>query len=106
MERILYEEKTATIRMRIVVYESDEGKIVVHGHDIGEMVKKLKDKDDYEYFLTIEEEEVSLLKEKLGQSTTAELLNLFEQEYSTDKAVSQIQKRLESLGVKSQFSSW
>lgn len=106
MKRTLYEEKNADIWIKIVVHESDEGKIIVEGHDSGPRVKSIKGRDDYEYRLTIEKEEVSSWKNKLGLANTQELFTWLEKEYSTDKIISHLKKRLESLELKAQFSSW
>lgn len=88
-----------------MISESDDGGILVHGHDMGERVKQIKGSDDYEYFLAINEEEVFLLKNKLGLKTTKELFNWFEQAYSTERAFSQIRERLKDLGLNPKFSS-
>ncbi len=106
MRKTLFDKKDDSIWIKIVIYESKNGKLMVHGHDSGKIVQKIKDSYDYEYYISITAEEVEQLMRKLKLDDKHELFNWFEKEYSTDKAVSQIKAKLDELDIKYQFSTW
>lgn len=106
MKRTLFQQKNNSISIKIEIYKTNDEKIIIHGHDIGKIVKKIKHKSDYEYYVTIEKEEIQSLIEKVGLKNVEELFDWFIKNYSTDKAVSQIKAKLEELQIKYQFSTW
>lgn len=106
MGRKLFESKTKSIWIEIKVYESDEGQIIVYGHDSGKVVKALKRSYDYEYYVTIEPKDKQQLLDQLNLDTTESLFDWFEQHFSHDKAISQLKKQLDEWGIAYQFSTW
>ena len=106
MRRILFESKTEFLWIKIEVYQMEDDKVVIHGYDSGKIVKEIRHKFDSEYYLTIKKNAVLKLRDKLGLKNVKELFDWFEKEYSTDKAVSQIRKKLNELKIENKFSIW
>lgn len=106
MKTKLFQSKTNNLWIEIEVYESKEGQIIVHGHDSGKVVQELKRSYDYEYYVTIAPKDKQQLLKQLDLKTTEALLYWFELHFSNDRAVSQIQKKLDELGIEYQFSTW
>ena len=106
MRRTLFQEKNSSIWIKIDIYKTDDEKIVIHGHDSGKVVNTIKDRYDYEYYLTIEKEDIPSLIEKVGLKNIEELFDWITKNYSTNKAVSQIKEKLEELQINYQFSTW
>jgi len=104
--RTLFEEKNSSIWIKIDIYLTDEEKILVHGCDSGEIVKKLKQQFDYEYYLTIEKEEIQLLMDKLKLNSPEELIDWFVDNYSINGAVSKIKELLGKMEVSYKFMVW
>lgn len=106
MKTILFEEKTTRLWIKIELYDTKDNQLIIHGHDIGEAVKSIKGRYDYEYIITIEEASVQELLTKTNLSTVTALIGWFIIHFSTDTAVSEIRKELERLSVPYDFFTW
>lgn len=106
MKTILFEEKTARLWIKIELYYNKDNQLIIHGHDSGEAVKAIKERYDYEYFITIEAADVQQLLSKINLSTLTALSGWFIENFSTHTAVSEIRKELERLSIAHEFSTW
>lgn len=106
MRTTLFEQKTPNIWIKIEIYINEDKNLVVHGCDSGKVVKQLKQRDDYEYYVTIKEKEIPQLKSIIGVVEDNEMIDWFQQNFSTNSAVSDIREELTRLKVKHQFFTW
>lgn len=65
---ILYEFKDANISVIMSVYFNDANKLIFEGYDIGKKVANVMHKTVYEYFYSIESEEVKKIATLLNSS--------------------------------------
>ena len=106
MKTTLFESRTPDIWITIKIYENSNEAIVIHGHDLGKRVEKIKGRRDYEYFLTIKKEEVANLMQQLNLNTKEALLGWFVINYSVHNAVSAIREKMEAMSINCSFSTW
>ncbi len=130
MKKTLYELKTERIWIKIDVYDTPDGRIVVHGHDSGKTVQELMDNYDYEYFIEIKKEAVQDLTEKLSakkegntiegvvqnlieklsskrkKKTIEDVINWFAKHFSHHEAIFEIKEELKDMDVDFTFSTW
>ncbi|MDC8004830.1 hypothetical protein POV27_12270 [Aureisphaera galaxeae] len=67
MEKItLYEFESPSIKISMEIYFNENNQLIFDGYDIGETVKDLMGDSDYEYYYTIEFEEVKKIAALLG----------------------------------------
>lgn len=109
--KTLYEEKREGLHVVITAEERDGGALVIAGHDVGEVVKSIRGDSDYEYYLTVNKDEVHKLMHKI--STTEgiapnfpDLLDWLAARYNDEYCFSKIQELLKGMGVEAEFSCW
>lgn len=62
MEKVtLYHQKSPGLTVSIKIYFTEDDKLMLDGYDFGSVVEDLKGKDDYEYCLTVEPDEMEKL---------------------------------------------
>lgn len=111
LKKTLYELKHEAIWIKIEVHATHDGQIIVYGHDRGKVVKKIKQNYDYEYYLTIKQEQVQELIARISaiektNLTKEQLIDWLVFHFNTDKAVSKIQAQLNEWAITFQFSTW
>jgi hypothetical protein len=106
MKTTLFESRTPDIWITIEIYENSNEEIVIHGHDLGKRVEEIKGRREYEYFLTIEKEEIPNLTQQLNLNTKEALFSWFAINYSVHNAVSAIREKMEAMGINCSFSTW
>lgn len=109
--KTLYEEKRKGLHVVITAEERDGGALVIAGHDIGEVVKSIRGDDDYEYYLSVNKEEVQKLMQKISTAegiapTFPALLDLLAARYDDEYCFSKIQVLFKEMGVEAEFSCW
>lgn len=102
----LFEEKNDRIWIKIEAYFNKDQQLVVHGCDSGKTVQELKQRYDYEYFVTVEPAAVQQLQAQLGAADQGAVLDWLTQNFSKNTAVSALKKELDALGIPYQFSTW
>lgn len=91
MEKIiLYKEESENIKISMEMYFNEKGQLIFDGFDIGKTVKEIWGDSDYEYYYTIEPEEVKKLFPLFGIATSDKksLLLEIEKRFKGNKAYS------------------
>jgi hypothetical protein len=104
---ILFQMETPTIKVDIQAYFENE-KLIIEGYDIGKSVKDWFGDSDYEYRMTIHEEEVkklySLMEVQEGDKEV--LLKTIADHYNTNSCYSEFMEFLTKNGIKFESFSW
>lgn len=106
----LFEENRPEIQISIVM-KINGGRLEVTGMDYGKLVFDIHGKSDYEYNLSVTEEQKEQLKQKLQVEddsilTDGDLLQWFQRHYSKNEAFSEIQNLLKRLDIKYEVFIW
>ena len=108
---ILYAEKREGLDVIITAQKSDTGGLIIAGYDVGEVVKSIRGDSDYEYYLSVNKEEVQKLISKISTRdgiapNFSALLDWLAAHYHDEDCFSKIQALLKALEVEAEFSSW
>ncbi|MCP4439575.1 MAG: hypothetical protein GY810_11590 [Aureispira sp.] len=101
---ILYELKTAELKVTITATLSDDGSLLVEGYDVGKTVKRLKGSIDYEYSLKVETTDLPQLLVALQLQDAKGLLAVLQERFNNNYAFSSLRSFLDEKGIEySQF---
>ena len=106
-ELTLFDFKSDSIHINIVA-RFENGNLIIDGYDIGKTVEEAWGDSDYEYILTIHQEEVSLLCEELKINTHDHHLILQEiaKRFQGNTCFSDIEKFLTDKKIKYERFTW
>lgn len=104
---ILFHLETPTIKVDIQAYFENE-KLIIEGYDIGKSVKDWFGDSDYEYSMTIHEDEVRKLYPlmQVREGDKEALLRAIADRYNTNSCYSEFSEFLTKNGIKSERFSW
>ena len=107
MKLELYQLKNESIWCTITADLSD-GKLCISGQDLGRRVMELLGTDEYEYFLSLDEENTRKLFESLGcaEEPDAEKLQVIKDTFENSRADSALKDYCEERGIKTSFWSY
>lgn len=104
----LYYEKRPGLTVSIKIYFNDEDGLVLDGYDHGSVVEDIKGKDDYEYCLTVEKNEVKKLYAvfAISPDNRAALLEAIRLQFSTDDAFTRFANFMKANGIEYTTFFW
>ena len=107
MKKVLYSRRDAQVWCTVTAELSD-GKLQVSGHDIGPLVEKFFGRDEYEYWVTLDQENTGKLFRSLGceERSGEEQLEAVERSFGGDMADTRLKRYCEQNGIRTQFYCW
>ncbi|MGH1336578.1 MAG: hypothetical protein ACRBFS_10650 [Aureispira sp.] len=104
----LYQFEDVTIKISMKMYFNDKNQLIFEGHDIGKKVKALKGASDYEYYYTINFEEVKKIAVLLEvkEEDKAALLQEIKKRFSGNHAYSKFGKFMEKNAIVFEQFTW
>ncbi len=110
-QKTLYEDKREGLHVVITAEERESGALVIAGYDVGEIVKSIRGDSDYEYYLSVNKDEVQKLMHKISTEqgiapNFPALLDWLAARYDDEYCFSKIQALLKDVGVEAEFSCW
>ncbi len=101
----LYFYQDENIKINIAAYIDDSGHLRIEGYDIGKSVKKLKGSSDCEYFITVKNDFVPLLKNFLIQKNES-LLEAIKNKFNNNRAFSSFKEYLKKNNIEFEQFYW
>lgn len=86
----------------------DNGKLMISGHDLGPKVEGSFGRSDYEYSLSLDEENTRKLFESLGcaEQPEADKLRFIKDHFDNSRVVSALKEYCKQHGIQSKFWCW
>ncbi|MCR9062837.1 MAG: hypothetical protein NXI00_02665 [Cytophagales bacterium] len=105
---ILYEFENAEIKIWMRVYFDPQNQLKFEGYDIGKRVNELLGDSDYEYFYTVEAEEVKKLAKLFNVSATNKeaILRAIKKRFHNNDAYSKFGQYMKENEIKFSQFTW
>jgi len=105
---LLFSLKTDSISISMELYFNEDGQLIFDGYDIGKSVKKYMGDSDYEYYYTIEKEEIEKFYPLFGLALGDQpnLLKALQEKFSVNEAYSLMGQFMDAHGIEYSAFTW
>ena len=107
----LYEETREDIKISVSAQIDTNGDFSMDGYDIGQLVKGIKGRSDYEYHLKIKNADKEILIEKLGESIATlqndhDFMEWVKSNYGHNEGFSEFVEFVSLMGITKEVFFW